>query len=38
MVELKINNMVAQTMGPKRFDLTLSIDSTTIETVMNQIA
>jgi hypothetical protein len=25
-------------MGPKRFDLTLSVDSTTIEMVMNQLA
>ncbi len=38
MVELKINNMVSSTMGPKRFDLTLSIDATTIEMVMNQLA
>lgn len=34
-VDLKINNMVAQTLGPKRFDLTLNVDTTTIETVMN---
>jgi hypothetical protein len=38
MVELKINNQVSSTMGPKRFDLTLSIDATTIEMVMNQLA
>lgn len=30
--------MVAQTMGPKHFDMTLNIDTTTIETVMNQVA
>jgi hypothetical protein len=37
-VELKINNMVAQTLGPKRFDLALNVDTTSIEMVLNQVA